>query len=300
MENAAFKNIVFLGEARSCRRAGATFGASRAGSAILAQAEQHSVSGRYGEIFRWLCEERGLAADRYRPSAVLRRERACFRVLGSDRVSDLRPRAAVDLDLVERGLGAVLIGVTSFFRDAQAFQALKRELMSPACPLRRRELTVLSVACSDGMELYSAGMLLAEADLLGRATLYGLDCRESAIERGRAGVYPIAAIETLDESARLRWFEVSGGFARIRPALRERTRWIVGDAFRFSEPKKADLICCRNFAIYLRPDAANQLWRSLAERLAPGGLLMVGKAERPTGVEGFARIGPCLYRKIGA
>jgi chemotaxis protein methyltransferase CheR/two-component system CheB/CheR fusion protein len=55
------------------------------------------------------------------------------------------------------------------------------------------------------------------------------------------------------------------------------------------------LIACRNFAIYLQHPAAARLWRRLHSSLRPGGLLLTGKAERPT--SGFLRAGPCLYRK---
>lgn len=245
------------------------------------------LTGRFGELFRSLCADRGLAADRYRPRAMRRRERACLRVVG-DAAAALQPA------LAERALSAVLIGVTSFFRDERAFADLRREV---AALRTRPRLDVVSLACSDGCELYSAGMVLGDLGLLDRATLSGVDCRASAIERARAGTYPEAVMTSVDAAARARWFEpATGGSWRVRKELRGRSQWSVGDAFAPAPPHSADLVLCRNLAIYLRPAAAADLWRGIAARLRPGALLMVGKAERPLEAANLVRVGHGLYR----
>ncbi len=252
----------------------------------------------YARLFQWLCRQRGLGADHYRASIVRRRRGACLRAVRAASIDDAHARAAGSPELVDRALAAVLIGVTSFFRDAAPFHALSRELARPDCALNHRPLTVLSVACSDGPEVYSTGIVLAEAGLLDRSTLWGIDCRPAAIESARAGEYPLSALAPVTAERRLRWFSTENRRARVKPLLRARARWIVGDAFSFSEPALADIILCRNFVIYLQPDAARDVWRSLVARLRPGGLLIVGKAERPWPLHGLARVGPCLYRKM--
>jgi chemotaxis protein methyltransferase CheR/two-component system CheB/CheR fusion protein len=57
------------------------------------------------------------------------------------------------------------------------------------------------------------------------------------------------------------------------------------------------MILCRNLAIYLRGAAAVRLWQSLLASLRPGGILVLGKAERPLGADGLTAIGPCIYRR---
>jgi chemotaxis protein methyltransferase CheR len=249
--------------------------------------------GEHGALFRSLCAARGLDATAYRAAAVRRRERACARAVGAF-------DGPLLADQVERGLSAVLIGVTSFFRDAAAFAALAAELDARA-DLRGRRLRVLSVGCSDGCELYSAGILLGERGLLDGAMLLGVDCRTQAVARASAGVYQEHVLHAVDAGRRQRWFEPAGdGAVRIRDELVDRATWLVADAFAVRSGSAADLLLCRNLAIYLRADAADVLWHRLVAALRPGGLLLVGKAERPPAAARLERIGPCLYRKEGA
>jgi chemotaxis methyl-accepting protein methylase len=67
------------------------------------------------------------------------------------------------------------------------------------------------------------------------------------------------------------------------------------------EPGAWDVVLCRNLVIYLQPGAAAVLWRQLAAAVRPGGLLVLGKAERPGG-DGrlFTPAGPCVFRRTGA
>ena len=62
------------------------------------------------------------------------------------------------------------------------------------------------------------------------------------------------------------------------------------------EPGQWDVILCRNMAMYLAPEAAAALWRNLDSLLRPGGILVLGKAERPTGTR-LSMIAPCVYRR---
>jgi chemotaxis protein methyltransferase CheR/two-component system CheB/CheR fusion protein len=59
------------------------------------------------------------------------------------------------------------------------------------------------------------------------------------------------------------------------------------------------LVLCRNLSIYLQPRASTELWRQLEAAVRPGGVLVLGKAERPGCTRRFAPLGPCLYRRSG-
>lgn len=197
-------------------------------------------------------------------------------------------------------MDALLIGVTSFFRDPLAFEEL-------ADFLRRRGrekagLRVLSVGCSDGCEVYSTAMLLDRLGLLEGTSLLGIDCRASAIETARRGTYSTASVEQLDDEAAARWLEPAGGLrgrdhVRIAARLREACSWRMADAFTLADADAADVVLCRNLLIYLTPSAADEMWATLARLVRPGGALMVGKAERAPAWTGLRRIGPCLYTR---
>jgi chemotaxis methyl-accepting protein methylase len=73
-------------------------------------------------------------------------------------------------------------------------------------------------------------------------------------------------------------------------------RWRVQDALTISDYACWDLILCRNMAIYLDPEAIRDLWVRLSRALRPGGILVVGRAERPSGAH-LRRLGPCIYAR---
>jgi chemotaxis methyl-accepting protein methylase len=142
-------------------------------------------------------------------------------------------------------------------------------------------------------------MILAEWGALGpgRSELVGTDCRPDAVARAAAGAYDPQAVAAVPQALRERHFMRAGAQFHVCPALRRATAWRTGDVLAAAEPGEWDVVLCRNLSIYLRPEAAAPLWDRLAAALRPGGLLVVGKAERPAGGRGLSPVGPCLYRR---
>jgi chemotaxis protein methyltransferase CheR len=256
-----------------------------------------SIDPDTARFYRRLFELRGLQVERYRPAVLARRERACLRALRVASVSEAESALDRD-DLVERALQAVMIGVTSFFRDAPMYAALG-ELVRKLAGARPGGPRVLSVGCSDGAELYSLAILLAELGIA-PAEMAGVDCRHAAIDQARQGIYTRTSVEQLPGTLRARYFDdVRGrpGHVQVVATVRSRCRWWVGDAFTLPAGEPYDIVACRNLAIYLQPPAAHALWARLAEQTRAGGIVVVGKAERPDQGSGFRRVGPCLYEK---
>ena len=156
---------------------------------------------------------------------------------------------------------------------------------------------VWSAGCSVGAELYSLGMIFASHDWLPATYLLGTDCRLEALQQARAGWFDASACTTVPAPLRDTYLEQRGDRFRVSAALRGACRWRAANVLRAPEPGSWDVILCRNTAMYLRPDAAARLWRQLEKALRPGGVLVVGKAERPLGANGLEPVGPCLYRR---
>jgi chemotaxis methyl-accepting protein methylase len=97
---------------------------------------------------------------------------------------------------------------------------------------------------------------------------------------------------------RARYFQPHGPGWQVIPALRHAVRWRTADVLTTAEPGIWDAIFFRNTAIYLRPEATGPLWERFEALLRPGGVLVLGKAERPTGVKRLTPVGPCLYRRV--
>lgn len=254
----------------------------------LTSDEQASV----GKLF----EQAGLRLDDYRLETLKRRIPACLRALRVDSAS--RACEAVDRqgELLKVAVSALVIGVTSFFRDPTVF-AMIAESFLPEVLRRSSNPRIWSVGCSDGPELYSIAMLLAERGAVQRSTLLGTDCRADAIARARDGRYDTASLKGVPAPFLGRYFAPHGAAWQIHPFLRASTQWRTGNALCTPEPGSWDLILCRNMAIYLQPEAAGRLWARLGESLRPGGILVTGKAERPYGAAGLVPVAPSVYQR---
>ncbi len=243
--------------------------------------------------------EAGLDAASYRTTPLHRRVPACLRALRAQTVADAQVRMRQQPYLVAHAVSSLLIGVTEFWRDAYVFDALRATVL-PTVRDRCAPIRVWSAACSTGEELYTVAILLADAGLLDRAELVGTDCRADAIERAAESIYTASSVDAVPEAARLRFFEPAGS-SGLRPvsSLRARTRWRVADLLQEVEPGPWDIILWRNTAIYLNHDVAARIFARLISQLAPGGFLVVGKAERPPAGAPVTFVRRCVYRKGG-
>jgi chemotaxis methyl-accepting protein methylase len=231
----------------------------------------------------------------YRISALSRRLSNCLRVLKAHSIAEASASLAAHQQSFQSLLNTLLIGVTGFFRDVEAYGHL-RHVILPSLLRTSPTARVLSAACSDGAELYSLAMCLAEHNALAGATFVGVDCRQEALDGAAKGWYGASAMEAVPLPMQNRFFRREGEGHRIIDSLRDAIDWQQNDIFHFSTPAPFDLIACRNVAIYLEPRAAERLWQHLHASLGPGGILFTGKAERPNA--GFQRIAPCFFKKV--
>jgi chemotaxis methyl-accepting protein methylase len=243
---------------------------------------------------QWLFALAGLDSRCYRAETLQRRLPSCLRALRARNPAEARDRLEEEPGLLGPALDAMLVGVTGFFRDGPVFDLLRRQVL-PALGPDRRGVQAWSVGCSDGCELVSLGILLAEARRLGGSYLLGTDCRPSAVRRAKTGWYDGAALQALPDGLRSRYFLPQDDGGMVVPELRAALRWRVADVLAGPEPGVWDVILFRNAAMYLRPEAARRLWERFETHLRPGGVLVLGRAERPTGARRLAPIGPCVF-----
>jgi chemotaxis protein methyltransferase CheR len=247
-------------------------------------------------FLRWLFAGAELDVASYRPETLARRLSACLRALRTPDVETAREALERNPGLMTPALSVMLVGVTSFFRDQQVYRTLHQGVL-PALAETRRGLYVWSAGCSDGSELYSAAMLLADLDLLQESYLLGTDCRTDAISTARQGRYPDTAVSDVPVEFRARYFTPHGDQQQVIRNLRSATRWRVANVLQQREPGLWDMIFCRNTSIYLRAQATKTLWEQLESSLRPGGVLVLGRAERPLGATRLAPVAPCIFRK---
>lgn len=264
--------------------------------------EQSAQSPRTGEplspdersFVTWLFEQAGLRAGHYRQETITRRLPACLRLIRVPSVRDARRTLEMNRALIPDAVDALVIGVTSFFRDQPVFTALSDRIL-PELLENKPSIRIWSIGCSDGQEMYSVIMLLAELGRLNRADLLGTDCRVQAVRRAAEGNYSDADVRSVPSGLLRKHFTLNEWGWRVDTRLRTVVQWRVGDVLRVDEPGKWDMILCRNMAMYFEPEVAHDLWQHLHGALGKGQFLITGKAERPG--EGFVPVAPCIYRR---
>ena len=251
------------------------------------------------EILSWILRQGGLNSDDYKPETLVRRAPACLRALRAGSMREAKVLLERKRHLVSTAINALLIGVTAFFRDQPVFSALSRTTLpelTRRCPAPR----IWSVGCSDGAELYSVAMILADMGKVHRCELLGTDCRAEAIAQAAEGIFEEGALKGVSPHLRTRYFRNRGGAWRVDEGLRASIRWRVSNILRICEPMSWDMILCRNLAIYLRPTIADYLWHVLVAALMPGGYLVLGKAERPPRSVALREVAPCIFKHYGS
>lgn len=248
-------------------------------------------------FFETLLAQVQLRRTAYRCNALERRLAACLRFLRVATPDEARRKLEQHPYLALPTVSIALLGVTDFFRDSAVFEYLDGQIL-PTLLRQHSRLRVWSAACSDGPELYSIAMLLAEQRRLADCELLGTDCREDAIAAARAGSYATERIASIDSRWRDRFLNETASAAEIVEPLRQAARWKVANIFDGAERGPWHLILWRNMAIYLEPAVAEEVWRQLCAELVPGGFLVAGKADyAPHGLP-LVRVGNCIYRKL--
>jgi two-component system CheB/CheR fusion protein len=178
----------------------------------------------------------------------------------------------------------LLIGVTSFFRHAGAFDALKEQGFPQLLEGSKLDKVRIWVpACSTGEEAYSIAIVLHEylsgLDLSPSVYIFATDIDERAIARARAGVYPGSIAGDVGEDRLSRYFDHENNTYRVKKIIRDMLIFSVQDILKDPPFTRLDLVSCRNFLIYINQDLQRKVIRLFHYALKLGGLLMLGNSE---------------------
>lgn len=181
----------------------------------------------------------------------------------------------------------LLIHVTSFFRDGEAFEALKETVFPEILKQKRAggTIRIWSAGCSTGEEAYS--IVIALLELLEQqgasgvpVQLFGTDISDKAVAIARIGFYPESAMRSIGPARLARFFsKVEGGGYRINAAVRERCAFAKHDVSSDPPFSKLDLVSCRNLMIYLGPPLQKRVLSTFQFALNEPGFLLLGRAE---------------------
>ena len=184
----------------------------------------------------------------------------------------------------------LLIGVTSFFRDSDAFDALAANVIPKLFENRLSPLSkegdpvrVWVPACSSGEEAYTIAILLHEyaaAKHPGRQfQIFATDIESRALDTARRGRYPDGIANQVSAERLSRYFEKNGAVYQIIKQIREACVFSSHDLIRDPPFSRLDLISCRNLLIYLEPELQKKIIPIFHYALRPGGYLFLGPSE---------------------
>ena len=247
----------------------------------------------WAELRRIVRVRAGVDLAAYKNKCVERRLAVRLRARRCGSLAEYLRVLSADEAEVPRFLAALTINVTEFFRNPGCFERI-HEVCLPRLFGREesggrrppiRPIRVWSVGCASGEEPYSLAIVIREymeehpAERRVRVEIVGTDLDGEMIGRARGGVYEEARLREVSPERRARWFRREGAGWLVAPEIRSMVRFEAADAFRTEPPEPQDLIVCRNMLIYLTREQQESIFAAFHRSLAPGGFLVLGKAE---------------------
>jgi len=205
----------------------------------------------------------------------------------------------------------LLIGVTNFFRDPEAWEQLKTEVLPTLLAARNsnQALRAWIPACSTGEEAYSLAILFKEALEKLKPTrnitlqIFATDLDKHAIDKAREGVFPANIAADVSAKRLERFFvKVERGY-RVAKFIRDMVIFAPQNIIMDPPFTKLDIVSCRNLLIYLTPELQKKLLPLFHYSLNPGGFLFLGSAETTGGFTNlFAPLAgkTRLYRRLAS
>jgi len=255
------------------------------------------------KIFVLLRVQTGHDFSQYKPSTIQRRiERrmAMHKIENMDGYVRFIQQTPEELEALFRDM---LIGVTSFFRDPEAFNALEEQIIPKLFAARRADaaIRIWVPGCSTGEEAYSLAILLAERQEAlkesFRALIFATDIDSHAIATARAGIYPASIAADLTPERLAQFFSSESGDSafRIHKSIRDMLVFSEQNVIRDTPFSRLDLVSCRNLFIYLGGELQKKLIPLFHYALNPGGFLFLGTSET---VGEFQNLFAALDRKL--
>jgi two-component system, chemotaxis family, CheB/CheR fusion protein len=193
----------------------------------------------------------------------------------------------------------VLISVTSFFRNPEAFEVLRRKVWPILLQQRGDEpLRVWTLGCSTGQEAYSIAMSFVEAadkaPRMRKLQVFATDLNDALLDKARHGLYAKNIAQDLSPERLRRFFVEEEGGYRVGKALREMIVFARQNVMSDPPFSRLDIISCRNLLIYFEPGLQKKVFPVFHYALKPGGYLYLGASES---IGGFTELFEPLDKK---
>ncbi len=239
----------------------------------------------FEEVLRYLKESRGFDFTGYKRTSLMRRVRHRMAQAGVEDYGDYIDQLQVNADEFSALFNTILINVTAFFRDPEAWRYLREEVVpglladrGPDDPIR-----VWSAGCASGEEAYSLAIVLAEA--LGperfrrQVKIYATDVDDEALTHARHASYVERDLRSVPDDLASKYFEQQNGRYSFRKDLRRTVIFGRNDLVQDAPISRIDLLVCRNTLMYFNQETQAKILARFHFALVPNGVLFLGKAE---------------------
>jgi two-component system CheB/CheR fusion protein len=237
------------------------------------------------KIFAMLRKEIGHDFSQYKPKTIVRRiaRRMAINQIGNidDYILHIQKNRN-EINLLFREL---LIRVTNFFRDPEAFTVLKEKVLPNIAQYLTptQTLRIWVPACSTGEEAYSVAIVaheyMSSIKQQNKVQIFATDIDNEAIETARGGVYPQSISVDVSAERLQRYFVKEKDCYRVNKEIREMIVFAVQNAINDPPLSRMDLVCCRNLLIYLSSELQKRLLSIFHYALKAGGILFLGSSE---------------------
>lgn len=195
-----------------------------------------------------------------------------------------------DRHLRENVVDAMTTNETMWFRDVYPFEILKKELL-PELAAKKTPIRIWSAASSTGQEAYSISMTTSEfqqsnpGKLTSSVEIVGTDISQTVVNKAKQGGYDeLSVVRGLSPERRDKFFRKKDDNWVIAPDIMQRTRFTELNLLNnYALLGKFDIIFCRNVLIYFSSEMKKDILERMGEILKPGGTLILGGSESPTG-----------------
>jgi two-component system, chemotaxis family, CheB/CheR fusion protein len=247
--------------------------------------DRESPTEPLAELLDYLRVARGVDLDGYRRATLGRRVARRMRQVAIDSLPEYVDYLEVHPEEFAQLFDTILINVTSFFRDPDAWDTLAGQIL-PAIVAGKRDgepIRIWSAGCASGEEAGTLAMVWAERvgieQFRARIKIYATDIDEDALARARQSTYDEAQVAAVPDDLRSRYFERSDNRFTLRADLRRAIIFGRHDLIQDAPISRLDLLVCRNTLIYLNAETQSRILARFHFALNDTGFLFLGKAE---------------------
>jgi two-component system, chemotaxis family, CheB/CheR fusion protein len=238
----------------------------------------------FERLLTHLKNTRGFDFTAYKRSTLTRRVEKRLAAVGVESYSDYLDYLEVHQDEFIQLFNSILINVTSFFRDAEAFDYLRAAVVPKVIAgSNGGDVRIWSAGCASGEECYSVAILFAEAmgsdAFRERVKIYATDVDEDALVSARQATYTDHQMEDVPEDLRAKYFDRQNGRFVFKKDLRRSVIFGRHDLLDDAPISRVDLLLCRNTLMYFNHEAQAKIVQRFHFALREGGFLVLGKAE---------------------